>query len=145
MGCDQCNNNMIMFSNMFSQEKEYWFNQLSGYLEMSGFEAMNISSNPFESEQIDFEIPMNIINRLEYISNGPELSRYVLLLSAIELVIYKYFGNDILIGMPSLEDKNTSNFVHNGENEKNNIRLNSRFFSLSTHVETCLLLSHKNS
>ena len=50
MGCDQCNNNMIMFSNMFSQEKEYWFNQLSGYLEMSGFEAMNISSNPFESE-----------------------------------------------------------------------------------------------
>jgi fengycin family lipopeptide synthetase D len=85
------------------EEESYWRETLSGDLSETNLpvDFNQHISNPTQKKEIEFLIPEFIISRIIKISKNSDLSLYVLLLTALKCLIYRYTRQkDLIIGSP---------------------------------------------
>jgi amino acid adenylation domain-containing protein/thioester reductase-like protein len=95
-----------MSSSKFEDEKEYWQKTLQGNLIMSSFPHDNTAYQcKVKISKVSYEIPQELTSKIVSISGQSDLAVYMILLTGIEYLLYRYSGNkDILVGMPQFRD-----------------------------------------
>ncbi|MCP4154007.1 MAG: AMP-binding protein, partial [bacterium] len=104
------NKNLILTASLYIKQKEYWVNKLtgqSGKTRLIREETAPVRPQATPSQKVDtpqkVAIPINdeLYNSLKRLSKNNELSLYLLLLTALEALIYHYTGiEDIIIRTP---------------------------------------------
>jgi amino acid adenylation domain-containing protein len=85
------------------EEESYWRETLSGDLSKTNLPVDSYQAMPNQTErnEIEFLIPETIISRIIKISKNSDLSLYVLLLTGLKCLIYRYTRqDDMVIGSP---------------------------------------------
>ncbi|WP_051033578.1 non-ribosomal peptide synthetase [Acetivibrio cellulolyticus] len=118
MKIDKYSKNIIMSAGEFEAEKKYWTDKLQGDLLSSG---IPLSFPRTKNVQIINEckssiLPENISDKLISMSNGSPYALYMILLSCVKYLVYRYTGNNnIMLGMPEFkqegEDIQTQNIL----------------------------------
>ncbi|MBW4556602.1 MAG: amino acid adenylation domain-containing protein [Trichormus sp. ATA11-4-KO1] len=108
---------LITPEELFSQ-KFYWVNQLSGELPESNFITDFIRPAIYrgKNKSVEFNLPDKLSASLIKFTNHSYLSIYLLLVSALGILLRKYTGsNDVIIGSPTYQNaeinENTSNKI----------------------------------
>ncbi|HEX3028697.1 MAG TPA: AMP-binding protein [Clostridia bacterium] len=99
--------NSVKTADTFEIDKSYWQSRLEGETVLSTFPytASSFGQNRSEYQSISKQVEKNIYDRLASISKKSEPGTYMLLLSALTYLLYRYTGNDeILLGMPAFRD-----------------------------------------
>lgn len=83
--------------------KIYWISKLSGELSETNFITDYARSRiySFQTDSISFQLPINLSTYIIKLANGSELSIYLILVTALNILLQKYTGNnDIIVGSP---------------------------------------------
>jgi amino acid adenylation domain-containing protein/non-ribosomal peptide synthase protein (TIGR01720 family) len=97
---DKHSRNIIVSSGDYEEEKKYWMGQLDGEINISGFPVNNEQTGDAKAT-IKSTLPKEVFQKIVHLSNKSEYAAYVILLSGIKYLLYRYTDNkDILIGMP---------------------------------------------
>lgn len=91
--------------NLFSP-KIYWLNKLSGELSKTNIISDYVRSAPYSGKNsfIDFELPNGLSQAVVKFAKGSDFSIYLLLLSALKILLSKYTSNkDIIVGSPAYQ------------------------------------------
>jgi amino acid adenylation domain-containing protein len=100
---------LMVVASQFSEERDYWLNQLSGYLEKIGFPYANQGTHTSDQRAapvpgaVRFELPQLLVSRLMKISSGSDAKLHIILVAAVILLLNKYNYDDIediIIGVP---------------------------------------------
>ncbi len=99
---------------LFSQ-KIYWLNELSGErLEtnlITDYVRPTVSTGT--NQYIDFELSQDLSQYIIKLAKNSYLSIYLLLLGALNVLLYKYTGNhDLIVGSPIYKQKDSENLVN---------------------------------
>ncbi|MCP5050993.1 MAG: amino acid adenylation domain-containing protein, partial [bacterium] len=89
--------------NQYNTEREYWLNKLSGEFERTCFPKDFSAPGTVEKEidSISFQLPQALFERLTVISNNSDSRLHLLLISGLNLLLYKYTQHtDIMVGTP---------------------------------------------
>lgn len=88
--------------------KIYWLNRLSGELSKLNIITDYVRSSSYSGKTgfIDFELPDGLSQAVVKLAKGSNFSIYLLLLSALKILLNKYTGNqDIIVGSPAWRDQ----------------------------------------
>lgn len=115
MGLDQYSQNILVSSQEFEAEKKYWLERLGGDITLSAFPADvpggavpgedgSISDPGYWAEKYRFA--PEILEKLNAISRNSNIGLYLILLTVVEGLLYRYTGNeDPVVGMPVFRSK----------------------------------------
>ena len=95
--------NLDYYSGNFFSLKMYWLNQLSGDLPETNLipDYIRSVSSSREKQTVSFELSKELSKTIIRLAKGSYLSIYLLLLSAIGLLLQKYTDNhDVIVGSP---------------------------------------------
>ncbi len=108
---DKYTKNIMLSSEKFREERQYWLDKLQGDFSMTGIPAdypYSVNTG-FKASMITKKISGEIFDRIMKIGNCTELSVYIILLAAVKSLMYIYNRNeDIVVGMPVLKAKEQS-------------------------------------
>lgn len=95
--------NDFLESDLAKKQEEYWMNVFNDEIPLlnmpTDFERLNFQS--FEGDRIRFDLDENLTAKLKNISEDTGSTIYMTLLSAINILLWKYSGKeDIIIGTP---------------------------------------------
>lgn len=118
MKIDKYSKNIIMSAGEFEAEKNYWTHKLqgdviSGGIPLSFPRTKNVEIIYGSKSAI---LPDNISEKLISMSNGSAYALYMILVTCVKYLVYRYSGNDnIMLGMPEFkqegEDVQTQNIL----------------------------------
>ncbi|HLP60473.1 MAG TPA: AMP-binding protein, partial [Candidatus Deferrimicrobium sp.] len=95
---------VLIAANQKIKERDYWLNNLSGYLEKNYFPTdydISLKSNEQKKENFSCRFPTELFSKLSRVSNNSDLKLHVVLSAGLVLLLNKYTGNeDIVIGTP---------------------------------------------
>lgn len=99
--------NILLSSTEYIKHKEYWLDILENYQEPNYFLSYKESNNKivhFRNLRIStFELNKDITSQLFYVSKDNLLSLHIILLTTLQITMYKYSGHDsVMTGIPSL-------------------------------------------
>lgn len=100
------------------KERDYWLAQLSGDWEKSRFPYDYVpgsSERPGERlpGHVKFKLPTDISAQLIKLSNKSDHRLYMILVTAVKVLLYKYTGHkDIIIGAPIYKQKIQGDFIN---------------------------------
>jgi amino acid adenylation domain-containing protein len=99
-------NNIILSSQLLEENKAYWMNKLSNVVNKRFlYGRKNYDSVRYVSKK--FRLPADLSSDILKLSNGLEYATYMILLSAVNYLLYEYTGElDIIIGSHCLRQKN---------------------------------------
>lgn len=110
--------NLLLFSTKFVEQKEYWLNKLSADIEKTAIGSVHSEMPPSGDgiEKIRLEISRELSERLMNMSNRSDLSLYIVLLAALKTLIYRYGNNEhIIIRSPlyrlNISDETLNDFL----------------------------------
>ncbi len=112
MSLDSYSRNIIMSAGEYEEEKKYWTERLYGHEETSGLPA---SFSCIKKEQAkkaceSVYIQNETLEKLISISGGSDYAIYMVLMSCVSYLFYKYTGcKDITLGMPEFKKADTTN------------------------------------
>ena len=99
--------NLLLNSEEFLQQKKYWLDRLSGYYPSSNL-FMKTRAADYGNKRpikVKFSYPDELSESLIMLSKQSDLSLYLILLMALKCLIYKYTGsNDIIVCSPVYSD-----------------------------------------
>lgn len=125
---DRVNKNLMLFSTRFLKQKEYWIHKLSGDIEKTEI-LFNQHENKRDNEKgnikvkrdekrknVPISMPENLCTRLMNFSKKIDLSLYLLLLTGLKTLIYRYTNReDIVVISPiykqSISGETINNFL----------------------------------
>jgi amino acid adenylation domain-containing protein len=84
-------------------DKIYWCNKLSGELTETNFiiDYLRPISYSSQTQMVTFELPSDLSARIIKLAKGSNLSIYLILVAALNILLHKYTGNsDIIVGSP---------------------------------------------
>jgi tyrocidine synthetase-3 len=85
----------------FNEAKEFWLGQLDGQLPKVELPADVPGARRFEEAELPVTFPPGAGDRLRQMSKGNPLSLYILLLTALDIVLYKYtMQREVLAASP---------------------------------------------
>ncbi|MEA5516072.1 non-ribosomal peptide synthetase [Nodularia sp. UHCC 0506] len=99
---------------LFSQ-KIYWLNQLKLEIPETNFitDYLRTVKSGEKNQHIEFELPQKSFEYLLNLTNNSYLSIYVVLLTVLNTLLYKYTGNnDIFVGSPLPKQQNVEKLGH---------------------------------
>ncbi|MCP5048407.1 MAG: amino acid adenylation domain-containing protein, partial [bacterium] len=102
-------------ANQYNAEREYWLNKLSGEFERTCFPRDFSSPAAVEKkmDSISFQFPPELFERLSVISNNSDSRLHLLLISGLNLLLYKYTQHtDIVVGTPIDAQKEEGEFLN---------------------------------
>ncbi|WP_314592237.1 AMP-binding protein, partial [Paenibacillus terrigena] len=103
MMSDMLSQHILLASGQFDKEKQYWFQLLQQDDVVSGFlkEELAVQSNE-RTGKYSHEIPLQLIEKIDKISNKSNIARYMILVSGVKYLLSKYTGEaTIIVGMPT--------------------------------------------
>lgn len=147
---------MIESTNGYSQNSEklffqkiYWLNQLTGEISKTSVITDYLKSIPYKVQPKSMSV--NFSNHLSKaileFTKGSDFSIYLLLLSALKILLKKYTNNtDIIIGTPIFKIKEDESFVNEVLPLRSSINTNLSFKELLLQVKetTISAYSHQN-
>jgi amino acid adenylation domain-containing protein len=95
--------NVMISSGRFDRERNYWSDRLSGELAFSSFahDRHWTAAGAIDRNAAAFHVPDDLAGELMRIGNRSPYGVFILVLTALNIVLAKYSGNrDILIGTP---------------------------------------------
>jgi amino acid adenylation domain-containing protein len=110
---DHYTENILLSSAKFKEEKDYWMNQLSGIFSTAAFPEDFKTEGQSQGEKASLQRLMDkdLSKKLLEMSNHSEYAVYMILLSGVQYLLYKFTGNeDLVVGMPAFRqdtDKDT--------------------------------------
>lgn len=111
---DNYSENILLSSSKGKAESEYWTRKLQGEAVLTGFseDSKYIEADYNSSSGLKFEISGCIHKKLQHFSNHSLYAEYMVLLSGIYYLIYRYTGiKNIILGMPGLIQKEQGEFI----------------------------------
>lgn len=99
---DKHSRNIIVSSGDYEEEKMYWMKKLDGEINSNGFSANNDQNQIGYTKAIfKRKLSNRDFQKIVHLSNRSEYATYVILLSGIKYLLYRYTANcDLLVGMP---------------------------------------------
>jgi len=99
---DKHSRNIIVSSGDYEEEKMYWMKKLDGEINSDGFSANNDQNQIGYTKAIfKRKLSSKVFQKIVHLSNRSEYATYVILLSGIKYLLYRYTANcDLLVGMP---------------------------------------------
>ncbi|HGO9416278.1 TPA: AMP-binding protein [Bacillus cereus] len=96
-------NDPYVTNQIFENQKGYWKEKLKGEVAMSSFptDKSRVLLKEYKKEIVKLKFPDELVRDVFRISKNSELGTYILLLSGIMYLVYKYTDNeDVVIGTP---------------------------------------------
>ncbi|MGA5696828.1 amino acid adenylation domain-containing protein [Bacillus bombysepticus] len=100
---DKFTQQVLLSSEKFKKEKEYWLDKLSGDVELSRFpcDCLSLNNIQVSKESYYCQFPSDIAKRAVAISNNSDMLLYTILLSGVKYLLSRYTDkDDVVIGMP---------------------------------------------
>jgi len=98
---DKHSQNIIVSSGAYEEERKYWLEKLEGGINFNGFPVNNEQSSGYTKASFKCTIPNETFKRIVHLSNHSEYAVYMIMLSGIKYLLYRYTDNtDLLVGMP---------------------------------------------
>ncbi|VBB05119.1 phosphopantetheine attachment site [Lucifera butyrica] len=99
---DKHSQNIAVASGDYEEEKNYWLGKLDGEINPAGFPGDKVPNDrEYVKGIFKSTFPDNIFRSIRRLTNQSEYAVYVMLLSGIQYLLYRYTDNsDLLIGMP---------------------------------------------
>ncbi len=98
---DKHSQNIIVSSGEYEEERKYWLEKLDGGINLNGFPVNNEQSSGYTKASFKCTIPNETFKRIVHLSNHSEYAVYMIMLSGIRYLLYRYTDNkDLLVGMP---------------------------------------------
>ncbi|MCK4258507.1 MAG: amino acid adenylation domain-containing protein, partial [Halanaerobiales bacterium] len=100
----------------FEKEKNYWFDKLAGDLKISGFPVDFLATKT--TEQIDlvainFTLSTEVFQRIKSISRDSIYGVYMILLSGVNYILFKYTNNeDLIVGAAIHKQKANTEYIN---------------------------------
>lgn len=94
---------ILLFRSRFLKQKDYWIRKLSGEFEPTDilFDFDNVYPVEADNGEIEILFPVELAARVMKLSKGSDLSIYIILLTVLKTLIYRYTSNeDIIIISP---------------------------------------------
>ncbi len=89
----------------FESAKEYWLDKFSGELTEAKIHADFPGGGAYRAEKFEQEIPIPVRRQLHHLSNGNDMSLYVILLAALKIMISIVIdGDDTLVAAPVMQN-----------------------------------------
>jgi non-ribosomal peptide synthetase component F len=98
----------FLFRSRFLKQKDYWIKKLSGELDATDFFPGYERNQTGKSDirPIEIFIPAHLAERILTLTKGADISLYILLVSALKSLIFRYTSNeDIIILSPVRKQK----------------------------------------
>ncbi|MFZ5989908.1 MAG: amino acid adenylation domain-containing protein, partial [Bacillota bacterium] len=93
--------NKLLSLKEFEEAKVYWLQKLSGQINEVNLIRDFPTKSGFKKNACRFAIDRSLYEKLLSITKGQDLAIYVILLSALKVMIYKYSGQeDVVVGSP---------------------------------------------
>jgi amino acid adenylation domain-containing protein/non-ribosomal peptide synthase protein (TIGR01720 family) len=142
---------MAVIANQYKKEKEYWLQKMSGTLVKSHFpydfsipgQYERDSGKEFETAGIEFSTEFFL--RLMEISRGSDYALYIILVSGLVSLLYKYTENkDIITGVPIFKQAKEGKFINTVLAVRSRIEAAMTFKQLLTQVKESVLEADAN-
>ncbi len=93
--------NLLITTKKFEEQKDFWLNQLSGELNEVKMFTDFPRTKDYEIRKCEIALEQNLAKKLIAISKNKDLSLYVILLTALKILLYKVTNqNDIIVSSP---------------------------------------------
>lgn len=107
---------LIASSSQYEEERNYWLEKLSGDIQVSGIpiDYLSYKQEKDHCQRITFEFPDSIYKSISKMCNQSEYGIYVLLLTCVKFLLWKYTSNqDVLVGMPVFTQDDDEEYLDN--------------------------------
>ena len=147
MELDKISQNLILSRGKFENEKNYWVDKLQGDFLMSGFPADHKQPllEYYESGVVSYRFSDKVCKKLTYMSRDSMQAMYMILLSGVKYLLYRYTGSDsIIVGMPVFKQSIRGQYINNVLALKSTIDDEMTFRDLLTYVKNTVSEADKN-
>ncbi len=131
----------------FPLQQAYWRNRMRGELPETALPLDNRRRNRPRNDyaEMRFVLPASTARRLVEITKGTELSTYIVLLTALHVLIYKYTGNgDQIVGSPVYKEKLDPSSVNTAVPIRTRLSGNITFRELLIRTKDNVLQAYSN-
>jgi amino acid adenylation domain-containing protein/non-ribosomal peptide synthase protein (TIGR01720 family) len=98
---EEVDKNLLLFSPTFTRQKEYWLEMLAGDLEKTtlgvGPGSPAAEPGPGDSARVRIPLTDGLADRLIALGDNSDLAIYILCLTALKILVYRYTGNDDIV------------------------------------------------
>jgi amino acid adenylation domain-containing protein len=151
---NEADENILLSSPEFVKQKEYWSNKLAGDFEETGILFAAKKNYKPETEAVEIEekretvgiiIPSRLYKRLMKLSKQSELSLYIILLTTLKSLLYRYTGREDITVISPVYKFNISQFTINDYIFiRDDIDGEKTFIQLLLQVRQTVLEAHEN-
>lgn len=144
------NKSLLLFSSKFAKQKEYWINRLAGEIEETGLLIENRTSyrllNRKEKTIIDFSSAGNgLYERLMKLGKNSDISIFIILLAALNVLIYRWTGNeDIIVKIPVYKPRMNEQTINDCLFIRNVLHSEKTFKEVILDTRKAVLEAHSN-
>jgi hypothetical protein len=131
-----------VISHQFKKEEDYWLKKLSGELVKTSFpyDYKRLSANETKTDRIKFNIPGSLFPKLMKLSGGSDLKLFMILVTALLVLVHKYTGNkDIIVGAPIFKQDVDEEFINTVVALRNQLTDNMTFKELLLQVRESII------
>ncbi len=132
---------LMLIANQYGKEKEYWLNKLSGELLKTSFpyDYKKTRYDQPEINKVSFQLSGELYSKLMWLSNESYHRLYLILITGVVVLLYKYTGNeDIIVGAPVNRQDVEGEFINTVLALRNQLNENSTFKELLLQVKDTL-------
>ncbi|MCP4220423.1 MAG: AMP-binding protein, partial [bacterium] len=141
---DIVNQNLLLSSMAFIEQKEYWAGKLSGIEDKTAIfprdnaieeEPRHVGQVPPSTAAIPIRFPLQVSQRLVKLSKGSDLSIYLLLLTTLKILVFKYGETEnIQVMSPVYTPKATAATINHSVCLRSSVTAESTFKELLLQV-----------
>lgn len=111
---DKYTENILVSSKDMQIERDYWQSKLEKGISITSFPKYESETEEQGYNTLSFNISGNVFNKIISLSNKSEFGVFMVLLSSIKYLLYKYTGNDdITVVMPAFKQKGNGKYLKN--------------------------------
>lgn len=131
------------------KEEEYWLNKLSGDVCFTPIPydlgSIHRESTGEQKNSFHFTFPVETRRFITKLSKGSDLAAYMIMISAIHVLIHRYSGEeDIISAIPVMEQEDTKDYINNLLVLRNNVDTDKTFKELLLQVRQDVVDSIRN-
>lgn len=131
--------NIVMTSKEYESERKYWFDKLNSETSLSAFPIDYTRSklNFYNRDFVNIQINEPSFKKIMMYGNKSEYGAFLILLSAINYITYRYTGNkEVVVGIPVFTQNLNTDYINNILAIKTLVDNNKSFKDLLIKVKT---------
>lgn len=137
----------MIYSGKFDNERDYWLKKLSGELTVSGFSGPLGRPETYRDTRAvrEFSFPDEIRKGIIHICNNSEYGIFMVLLTGVIYLLFKYSGNeDIILGTPVFKQEGSGAYINDILALRNQVTLAMSIKELLMEVQVTVSEANEN-